>query len=145
MGQLVKQGYFGELYYAKARSFRRNGIPIWQSKDQLRLNFIQAGGGAFRDLGVHVLDASWWSLGTPKPVYALGAAGAKFGPRGLGYNGPTPAPEIVEQFDTDDYGTGLSSSTAGPVSKSRASGRLIGQMKSRLRYSVRMLEPKPAH
>ena len=29
LGQLVKQGYFGELYYAKARSFRRNGIPIW--------------------------------------------------------------------------------------------------------------------
>ena len=107
LGQLVKQGYFGELYYAKARSFRRNGIPIWQSKDQLRLNFIQAGGGAFRDIGVHVLDASWWSLGTPKPVYALGAAGAKFGPRGLGYNGPTPEPEIVEQFDTDDYGTGF--------------------------------------
>ena len=107
MGQLVKQGYFGELYYAKARSFRRNGIPIWRGKDQLRLNFIQAGGGAFRDIGVHVLDASWWSLRTPKPVYALGAAGAKFGPRELGYNGPTPAPEIVEQFDTDDYGTGF--------------------------------------
>ena len=107
LGQLVKQGYFGELYYAKARSFRRNGIPIWRGKDQLRLNFIQAGGGAFRDIGVHVLDASWWLLGTPKPVYALGAAGAKFGPRGLGYNGPTPEPEIVEQFDTDDYGTGF--------------------------------------
>ena len=107
LGRLVKQGYFGELYYAKARSFRRNGIPIWRGKDQLRLNFIQAGGGSFRDIGVHVLDASWWLLGTPKPVYALGAAGAKFGPRGLGYNGPTPEPEIVEQFDTDDYGTGF--------------------------------------
>jgi len=107
LGQLVKQGYFGDLYYAKARSFRRNGIPIWRGKDQLRLNFIQAGGGAFRDMGVHVLDASWWLLGTPKPIYALGAAGAKFGPRGLGYNGPTPEPEIVKKFDADDYGTGF--------------------------------------
>lgn len=105
--QLDKDGYFGDLYYAKARSFRRNGIPIWRGKDQLRLNFIQSGGGAFRDMGVHVLDASWWLLGTPKPIYALGAAGAKFGPRGLGYNGSTPNPEIVEQFNTDDYGTGF--------------------------------------
>ena len=107
LGQLDQEGYFGELYYAKARSFRRNGIPIWRGKDQLRMNFIQAGGGAFRDMGVHVLDASWWLLGTPKPIYALGTAGAKFGPRGLGYNGRPPEKAIYEQFVADDYGTGF--------------------------------------
>ena len=43
LDQLVKQGYFREFYYAKARSFRRNGITIWRGKDQLYLNFIQEG------------------------------------------------------------------------------------------------------
>ncbi|MEZ4617790.1 MAG: hypothetical protein R2867_20085 [Caldilineaceae bacterium] len=46
------------------------------------LGFIQKGGGAFRDMGVHVLDSAWWLLGMPKPVSVTGVAGAKFGPRG---------------------------------------------------------------
>ena len=59
LGNLQRQGYFGELYYARSRSVRRNGIPTWS------LGFIQKGGGAFRDMGVHVLDAVWWVLGMP--------------------------------------------------------------------------------
>ena len=54
LGNLQRQGYFGELYYARSRSVRRNGIPTWS------LGFIQEGGGAFRDMGVHALDAVWW-------------------------------------------------------------------------------------
>ena len=46
MGALARQGTFGELYYARARSIRRNGIPAWNP------GFIRAGGGAFRDMGV---------------------------------------------------------------------------------------------
>ena len=70
MGKLAEDGFFGDLYYARARSIRRSGIPAWN------LGFIQAGGGAFRDMGVHVLDAAWWLLGTPRPVSASGVAGA---------------------------------------------------------------------
>ena len=29
LGDLARQGYFGEMYYARARSIRRNGIPAW--------------------------------------------------------------------------------------------------------------------
>jgi predicted dehydrogenase len=102
LGNLTRQGYFGELYYARARSVRRNGIPAWN------LGFIQKGGGAFRDMGVHVLDAVWWILGTPKPVSVLGVAGAKFGPKGLGYwNASVPPKEIYEQFAADDYAGGF--------------------------------------
>jgi predicted dehydrogenase len=79
MGRLVQEGQFGELYYARARSIRRSGIPDWNA------GFIQAGGGAFRDMGVHVLDSAWWLLGMPRPLSAVGVSGAKFGPRGLGY------------------------------------------------------------
>ncbi len=102
LGNLAHDDYFGELYYARARSVRRSGIPNWN------LGFIQKGGGAFRDMGVHVLDSAWWILGLPKPIAVLGTAGAKFGPRGLGYWKGTKAPkEIYEKYDSDDYAGGF--------------------------------------
>ena len=45
LGNIARDDYFGELYYARARSVRRNGIPAWN------LGFIQKGGGAFRGYG----------------------------------------------------------------------------------------------
>ena len=102
LGNLARDDYFGELYYARARSVRRNGIPAWN------LGFIKQGGGAFRDMGVHVLDAAWWILGLPKPISVLGAAGAKFGPRGRGYwNRSQPPKETYEQYEADDYAGGF--------------------------------------
>jgi len=102
LGNIARQGYFGEIYYARARSIRRSGIPAWN------LGFIQKGGGAFRDMGVHVLDAVWWVMGLPKPVSVMGVAGAKFGPRGLGYwDFSTPSKEVYEQYAADDYAGGL--------------------------------------
>jgi predicted dehydrogenase len=103
LGQLTGQGELGELYYARARSVRRIGIPAWS------LGFLQKGGGAFRDMGVHVLDAIWWLLGMPEPVSVLGVAGAKFGPRGQGYFGRhlLPANELAQHYATDDYAGGF--------------------------------------
>lgn len=102
LGKLAREGFFGEIYYAKASSIRRSGIPAWN------LGFIKRGGGAFRDMGVHVLDAAWWLMGTPKPVCALAVGGAKFGPKGLGYwDFSTPPEEIYKQFEVDDYAGGF--------------------------------------
>jgi predicted dehydrogenase len=102
LGQLAQQGEFGELYYARARSVRRSGIPDWNP------GFIQEGGGAFRDMGVHVLDSVWWLMGMPKPASVSGVAGAKFGPRGQGYWDFTQPPEDYwSQYDSDDYAGGL--------------------------------------
>lgn len=102
LGDLAADGFFGQLYYARARSVRRSGIPAWN------LGFIQEGGGAFRDMGVHVLDAAWWLLGTPRPVSVTGVAGAKFGPRGLGYwDYKAPEPKVYRQYTADDYGGGF--------------------------------------
>ena len=100
LGRLARDGEFGELYYARARSVRRIGIPHWS------LGFIEAGGGAFRDMGVHALDAVWWILGMPKASSVLGVAGAKFGPRGEAYVGPVE-PEFYKRFAADDYGGGF--------------------------------------
>jgi predicted dehydrogenase len=102
LGQLAAEGFFGELYYARARSIRRSGIPAWN------MGFIEKGGGAFRDMGVHVLDAVWWLLGKPKPVSVTGVAGAKFGPRGLGYWDFKPvAKEVYQRYASDDYAGGF--------------------------------------
>ncbi|MCE5215796.1 Gfo/Idh/MocA family oxidoreductase [bacterium] len=102
LGQLAADGFFGDLYYARARSIRRSGIPAWN------LGFIEKGGGAFRDMGVHVLDAVWWLLGKPKPVSVSGVAGAKFGPRGLGYWDFKPVPkDVYKRYASDDYAGGF--------------------------------------
>jgi predicted dehydrogenase len=102
LGRQIGKGAFGELYYARARSVRRSGIPAWN------LGFIQRGGGAFRDMGVHVLDAAWWLLGMPTPIGASGVSGARFGPRGRGYwEFRVVPPRTYRQYACDDYTGGL--------------------------------------
>lgn len=102
LGELARRGEFGQVYYARGRSVRRSGIPAWN------LGFITKGGGAMRDMGVHVLDAAWWLMGMPRPVSVTGVAGAKFGPRGIGYSGfSRPPKKIYRQYDSDDYAGGF--------------------------------------
>ena len=102
LGRLNAEGQFGDIYYARARSVRRSGIPI------NRPGFVQKGGGAFRDMGVHMLDAAWWIMGMPQPVSVSGVAGAKFGPRGVGHMTWAPqSAEVAAQFAADDYGGGF--------------------------------------
>ncbi len=102
LGATASDGDFGELYYARARSIRRSGIPAWN------LGFIQCGGGAFRDMGVHALDAAWWLLGRPEPVSITGVAGARFGPRGMGYwDFKAVSREVYRHYESDDYAGGF--------------------------------------
>ncbi len=102
LGNLRAEGIFGDIYYGRARSVRRSGIQSWSP------GFILKGGGAFRDMGVHVLDSAWWIMGMPKPVSATGVAGAKFGPRGVGFWNYVPqTPEYAAQYAADDYAGGL--------------------------------------
>ncbi len=96
----AETGALGKIYYARSRSVRRNGIPAWN------LGFITPGGGAFRDMGVHFLDAAWAIMGRPRPLTASGVSGAPFGPRGRGYSRPTPS-RVWKQYDTDDYAGGF--------------------------------------
>jgi predicted dehydrogenase len=101
IGRLAYGAQLGEIYYARARSVRRSGIPSWSP------GFILKGGGAFRDMGVHVLDSAWWLMGMPKPISVSGVAGAKFGPRGVGYWDYKPQPGLGPQYAADDYAGGL--------------------------------------
>jgi len=102
LARQVAEGFFGELYYGRARSVRRSGIPDWNE------GFIEAGGGAFRDMGVHVLDAIWWLLGMPRPRTATGVAGARFGTRARGYwDFKVPPRSYWRRYASDDYAGGF--------------------------------------
>ncbi len=63
----ISEGFFGELYYAKATYLRRNGCPGGWFGEKAR-----SGGGPLIDLGVHVIDLVRYLMGNPKPVSVYG-------------------------------------------------------------------------
>ncbi|MFD2116654.1 Gfo/Idh/MocA family protein [Paenibacillus yanchengensis] len=73
---LVDQGEFGELYYAKATSFRRLGNPGGWFSDIER-----SGGGPLIDIGVHAIDLCWYMMGKPKAVSVSANTYKKLGNR----------------------------------------------------------------
>jgi predicted dehydrogenase len=140
LGQLSREGYFGDLYYARSRSIRRRGIPAWN------MGFIRKGGGAFRDMGVHALDAVWWLLGMPTPVTVTGVSGAKFGPRagrGIGTdNGPPRAYTLnMKRMIMPE---GSSDSMTARACRSKASGPHTNRLNSRSNCSERRPAPGSA-
>ncbi len=59
--ELADAGDFGKLYYSEVNLIRRRGIPKWGTFHLLETN----GGGAFCDLGVHMIDSLLWIMGNP--------------------------------------------------------------------------------
>lgn len=59
--EFIDKGTLGEIYYAKASILRRLGNPGGWFSDKSR-----SGGGPLIDLGVHVIDLSWYLMGRPK-------------------------------------------------------------------------------
>ena len=92
---LVDAGELGNIYLGKAGYTRRRGIP--RGKENWFIDKKRAGGGALIDIGVHALDCVWYLMGTPKPVFVMGAAYHKFG---------YTVPEDIT-FDVDDSAMGL--------------------------------------
>lgn len=75
--RFIDAGKLGEIYYARAQALRRRGIPGWgvfTQKDK-------QGGGPLIDIGVHILDATLYFMGHPKPVSVSGMTYTKFGTR----------------------------------------------------------------
>lgn len=106
--KLVEQGELGEVYYGLALYIRRRGAPGgWFAKKEL------SGGGPLLDIGVHVIDLTWWLMGKPKPVSAAGFTFHKIGAKGLrldrGWQ-PADVKEKREQevvYDVEDYAGGF--------------------------------------
>ena len=60
--KMIDNGDVGEIYYGEISRIRRRGFPTW-GKFHIK-NF--SGGGAFLDIGVHMVDAVLWLMGNPK-------------------------------------------------------------------------------
>ena len=99
----IDAGDLGDIYYAKCGWLRRHGIPGfggWFTTKAL------SGGGPLIDIGVHVLDLTWWLMGCPEPDAVFGATFAKFGPYGRG-QGSWGTPQKGGTFDVEDLATAL--------------------------------------
>ncbi|MCM8811233.1 MAG: Gfo/Idh/MocA family oxidoreductase, partial [Candidatus Omnitrophica bacterium] len=60
--KLIDDGELGEIYFAIAYALRRRHLPT-------SLTFIDknlSGGGPMFDIGVHILDLTYWFMGCPK-------------------------------------------------------------------------------
>ena len=60
--KMIDSGETGEIVYGEFSRIRRRGIPTW-GKFHIK-EF--SGGGAFVDIGVHMIDAVLWLMGNPK-------------------------------------------------------------------------------
>ena len=67
--KLVESGYLGTVNYGRCYWLRHYGDPgRWFDKKSL------SGGGPMLDIGVHLLDLTWWFMGSPTPIWCLGRA-----------------------------------------------------------------------
>ena len=67
------EGFFGDIYYARAIAIRRRGVPNWG----VFTNEYEQGGGPLIDIGTHSLDLSLWLMNNYKPKYCVGQTFAK--------------------------------------------------------------------
>ena len=100
----VEEGALGDIYYARCTSTRRRGTPIgWFH------NRAKSGGGPVIDIGVHVLDMTWYLMGKPRPVSVTACAHydkiGNFKTKGVSRWTAFDADEPV--FDTEDSANGL--------------------------------------
>lgn len=64
----VDSGRLGRILFARVQALRRRGIPNWGVFGRKELQ----GGGPLVDIGVHVLEAVHYIMGSPRPVAASG-------------------------------------------------------------------------
>ena len=66
--KVIDSGAIGKPYYARSLSVRRRGVPSWGVFGQKKLQ----GGGPLIDIGVHMIDLTWYLMGCPKPLAVSG-------------------------------------------------------------------------
>ncbi len=64
----AKDGFFGDIYFARAYAVRRRAVPTWG----VFLNEYEQGGGPLIDIGTHALDLTLWTMDNYKPKYCVG-------------------------------------------------------------------------
>src|SRR5659263_512446 len=71
---MADAGKYGEIYFAKAGWLRRRGTPLGWFTD-----VSKSGGGPVIDIGVHVIDLTWYFMGKPKPISVSSTIHKKIG------------------------------------------------------------------
>ena len=66
--KFIDNGGMDNIYYGEFSRIRRRGIPTWSTFHLRKVNC----GGAFVDIGVHMLDALIWHMGNPKAIEVEG-------------------------------------------------------------------------
>lgn len=74
--ELRRNGVLGEVYHGRCGWIRRRGIP---GLGRWFTNRALSGGGPLIDIGIHLIDRTWYMMGKPKPVAVSGQTYRKFG------------------------------------------------------------------
>ena len=104
INELRERGDFGDIYYARTTLLRRRGTPLGWFTDAAK-----SGGGPVIDLGVHILDVTWYLMGRPKPLTVTANTHYVFG------DYKTKGVSRWEAFDTDDLVFNVEDSAAGTI------------------------------
>ncbi|MEM9914067.1 MAG: Gfo/Idh/MocA family oxidoreductase [Planctomycetota bacterium] len=91
--KLREDGLFGDIRFGRVQALRRRGIPNWGVFGQKDLQ----GGGPLIDIGVHVLEMCHFTMGSPKPVAAVGMTDT--------YLGNKPSNKIASNWAGWDHKT----------------------------------------
>ena len=99
--EVIAAGQIGTPYYARSLSIRRRGVPSWGVFGQKKLQ----GGGPLIDIGVHIIDLTWYLMGCPRPVSVSGKTYETIGatPGHVGQFGPWD----YKTYDVEDFAVAL--------------------------------------
>ena len=103
INELREQGRFGEIYHARCGWIRRRGTPAgWFTSK------AKSGGGAVLDIGVHVIDMTWYLMGRPRPVSVSGVTHRRIGSyQTRSVAGWTAVGVKEEEFDNEEAASAL--------------------------------------
>ncbi len=91
--RFIDRGEFGKILYGRCLALRRRGIPNWGVFGRKDLQ----GGGALIDIGVHMIEAAHYLMGSPQPVSAFGSAYTYLGDR------PSDTVSMWPDWDHETY------------------------------------------
>lgn len=99
--KLLDEGALGNVYYGRCRAIRRRGVPSWGVFGQVD----KQGGGGVIDIGVHMMDLTWFLMGRPTPVAISGTTYRTIGntPGHMGMFGPWD----WKTYTVEDFAVGL--------------------------------------
>ena len=111
--EMMEEGVLGDVYFSEFSLIRRRGVPKWGAFHKKDAN----GGGVFCDLGVHLVDAALWVMGSPGFVSVSGTSSSRIARNEQGVitslaESGAPAgvfnarPYSPEEFEVEEFAAG---------------------------------------